>query len=221
MPDIFINQEGDNSNLEESLGPRKNKKMSPSRCFWSGNNLLSSFNYCPQQIDFGNQEKDEKVILLLRKHPIVLMPRILAIVAMALAPVVLIRYPILSFLPSSFQVLSVLGWYLITTGLALEMFLTWAFNVCILTNKRVIDIDFFSLIYKEVSDADIEKIQDVTYKMGGIIRTVFNYGDIAIQTASEVSNFEFLAVPRPDEVAKILQNLRREKGQEREEGREE
>ena len=68
-------------------------------------------------------------------------------------------------------------------------------------------------------DANIDKIQDVTYKMGGVIRTLFNYGDVMIQTASEVPNFDFLAVPYPDKVAKVLQDLRTEEQQEAIEGR--
>ena len=101
----------------------------------------------------------------------------------------------------------------------MESFLTWFFNVYIVTDERIIDIDFYNLIYKEVSDANIDKIQDVTYKMGGVIRTLFNYGDVMVQTASEVPNFEFLAVPKPDKVAKVLQDLRIEEQQEAIEGR--
>ena len=55
--------------------------------------------------------------------------------------------------------------------------------------------------------------------MGGVIRTVFNYGDVYIQTAAEVPAFEFLAVPKPDRVAGILQELRMEEEQEKLEGR--
>ena len=43
--------------------------------------------------------------------------------------------------------------------------------------------------------------------MGGVARTIFNYGDVFIQTAAEVSEFDFLAVPNPDKVAKIIEDL--------------
>jgi membrane protein YdbS with pleckstrin-like domain len=55
--------------------------------------------------------------------------------------------------------------------------------------------------------------------MGGVIRTIFNYGDVLIQTASEVPRIEFQAVSRPDKVAKILRELRVEEEQEKIEGR--
>lgn len=209
MPDIFINPEGE----EQEKKPQKHKLPGHSH------NPLSSYCYYPDNIDFETKEKEERVVLFLRQHPIILLPRILVVLLMIFAPGVLGVFPLLSFLPANFKVISVLGWYLVTTAFALESFLTWFFNVYILTDERIVDIDFVNLIYKEVSDANIDKIQDVTYKMGGAIRTVFNYGDVFIQTASEVPNFEFLAVPKPDEVAKILQNLRIEEEQEKLEGR--
>jgi hypothetical protein len=55
--------------------------------------------------------------------------------------------------------------------------------------------------------------------MGGAIRTIFNYGDVLVQTAGEVPNFDFLAVPNPDKVVKVLQELRIEEEIEKIEGR--
>jgi len=106
-----------------------------------------------------------------------------------------------------------------TTAFVLESFLGWYFNVYIITDERIIDIDFISLIYKEVSDADIEMIQDVTYKQGGIVRTMFNFGTIFIQTAAEKPKFEFEDVPNPSLIVKVLQKMRMEERQEQLEGR--
>jgi hypothetical protein len=43
--------------------------------------------------------------------------------------------------------------------------------------------------------------------MGGVVRTMFDYGDVFVQTAGEVPRIEFEAVPHPDKVAKILREL--------------
>lgn len=220
MPDIFINQEeGKGSDFEVPSEVEKEPRKKRHQLLGHSHNPLSPFCYYPDRADFETREKEEKIILLLRQHPIVLLPKTLMVLAMILAPIILGYFPLLSFLPARFQVLAVLGWYLVTTAFALETFLTWFFNAYILTDERIIDIDFFNLIYKEVSDANIDKIQDVTYKMGGVARTIFNFGDVLIQTASEIPNFEFLAVPKPDEVAKVLQDLRIEEEQEKLEGR--
>lgn len=213
MPDIFINPPEEK---KEAVTPSpKAKHKAPGH----SHNPLTAYCYLPDKVNFETRESEEKVILLLRQHPITLLPKVLVIALMILAPSILSIFPILSFLPSNFQLIVVLGWYLITMVIILESFLTWFYNVYLITDERIVDIDFYNLIYKEVSDANIDKIQDVTYKMGGVVRTLFNYGDVLVQTASEVPNFDFLAVPRPDKVATVLQDLRIEEEQEKLEGR--
>lgn len=180
---------------------------------------LSAFAEMPLKVNFETQDNEEKIILLLRKHFITNISWIIMSVILFLTPLFVTDLALFDDVPDNFMFVFVLIWYLISIAYTLESFLTWFFNVYIVTDERIIDIDFYNLIYKEVSDANIDKIQDVTYKMGGAIRTVFNYGDVLIQTASEVPNFEFDAVPRPDKVARILQDLRIEEQQETIEGR--
>ena len=180
---------------------------------------LSSFLMWPNGVNFETRESEEKIILFLRKHLVTNIPWIITTIIMLLTPIFILNTTVLDSTPSNFRFIFILIWYLITTAYFLESFLTWFLNVYIVTDERIIDIDFYNLIYKEVSDANIDKIQDVTYKMGGVVRTLFNYGDVLIQTASEVPNFDFLAVPHPDKIVKVLQDLRIEEQQEAIEGR--
>jgi len=110
-------------------------------------------------------------------------------------------------------------WYMIIVAYVFENFLSWFFDINIITDERIIDIDFHNLIYKEVSDTKIDRVQDVTYRQGGVLRAIFDYGDVLIQTAAEVPSFEFLAVPHPHRVVKILNDLKIEEEQEAIEGR--
>jgi len=182
-------------------------------------NPIASFAFLPKDVDFETRDKGEKVVLLLRRHPITNLRWIFLTILMFLAPLLLTSFPIIDFLPSNFRFVAVLGWYMITFAFAFENFLDWFFNVDMITDERIVDIDFVNLIYKEISDANIDKIQDVTVKVGGVIPTMFDYGDVYIQTASEKPRFEFLSIPKPEDVAKILQELRNEEKQEELEGR--
>lgn len=197
MPDVFISDK-----LDKHKEP---KKVMEAQSFL---NSLSSFWYYPKSVSFDTIQKEEKVVLLLRRHPITNIPWLVVVMIMLLAPTLLGVFPFLSFLPGRFQLVAIMGWYLIIAAYTIESFLNWFFNVNIVTDKRVIDIDFNSLIYKEVSDCDLSKIQDITYRMLGVIRTIFNYGDVFIQTAAEIRKVEFHAVPKPDHVVKILQDMR-------------
>ncbi len=220
MPDIFISGKKEKPKKKKDKAiPKKPKKVSKHKLKGHSHSPLAAYCYFPDKVDFETRERKEKIVLLLRRHPITNVAWILIAILMIFAPLTLSFFPILSFLPSNFQFIAVLVWYLITTAFVLENFLTWFFNVNIITDERIVDIDFHNLIYKEVSDCKIDNIQDVTYKMGGVVRTIFNYGDIYIQTAAEVPAFEFLAVPKPSKVARVLQDLIIEEEKEKLEGR--
>lgn len=175
-------------------------------------NPLAAFSVHPSKVRFETQADQEVIILLLRQHVVTLVPWVLLFVLMFFVPFwlpIIIRLLAIdtSPIPIGFQLVGVLIWYLITFGLGFQSFLYWYFNVYIVTDERVIDIDFLSLMYKRVSDAPIAKIQDVTYSMGGLVRAIFDYGDVTVQTAGELPNFDFLAVPHPDKVAKVISDL--------------
>lgn len=206
MPDVFVSK-------PEKIVPEPISTQVPStevkRMAVPGHshNRLSAFRLYPEDIDFETREKEEKIILVLRAHPITNVKWILVTILMFFVPGIAGAFGILGSFPIGFSLVISLAWYLVTMTYALENFLNWYFNVYIVTTSRVIDVDFYNLIYKEVSDANLDKIQDVSYNMGGVARTVFNYGNVFIQTAAEVNNFDFLAVPSPDKVAKIIQDL--------------
>lgn len=168
---------------------------------------------------FESQLEKEEILVVLRRHPITNLPWLFVILLMSIAPFLVNSFPAFNFLPARFQFIGLISWYLLTFAFLLENFLSWYFNVNIITDERIIDIDFYSLMYKEISDAELEAIQDVTVKQGGFIHSIFNYGDVYIQTAAEIPEFEFLSVSNPIKVQKILQLMRLEEKQEVLEGR--
>jgi hypothetical protein len=96
---------------------------------------------------------------------------------------------------------------MISVAFTFEKFMTWYFDVYIITNRRVIDIDFINLLTKKFSEAELSKIQDVTSEVSGVSQTVFNYGNVLIQTAAEINEIHFTKIPHPDRVVKIIQEL--------------
>lgn len=218
MPDIFISEKQDsfasqpkkekeNKTMEQvSPTPPKTEKERAKFPFHT-HSPFSDFSIYPERVHFESRGKDEKVILFLRQHIIVNVKWIVIAVLMFFVPTVARMLNIFSFLPDNFEIVITMVWYLLTMAYAFESFLGWYFNVYIVTNERIIDVDFHNLIYKEVSDANLSKIEDTTYNMGGVIRTIFNYGDVFVQTAAEVSEFDFLAVPKPDKVVQVINDL--------------
>ena len=47
-------------------------------------------------------------------------------------------------------------------------------------------------------------IQDVSSSIKGIMGTFFNFGDLLIQTASEINQINFEKVPNPQKIIKLI-----------------
>ena len=231
MPDIFVAEEKEKEKEEilehKTSSPKKRKspikypKTEKDKCKLPGHthNSLAAFCYFPDRVKFVNQDPKERVVLMLRKHPITNVPWIFLAFVLLITPAFL---PLLSFFelfPGEFQLVFALAWYLVTTAYIFEKFLSWYFHVNIVTDERIIEVDFLHLVYREITDANIDQIQDVTVEVSSAVRTTFNYGDIIIQTAAQIPKIEFEAVPQPDRVAKILRDLRIEEEVEKLEGR--
>lgn len=180
---------------------------------------LSAFLARPKVFTFQNRDDNEEIILVLRRHWFTNIGWILIAILMALTPLIFPFVPFLNFFPGRFKLILLLFWYLITFAIAFEKFLSWYFNVCIITEERVVDIDFYNLLYKKEAEAKISMIQDVTVSQGGVSQTLFNYGSVRIQTAGEIPNIEFQLIPNPGLVLKVLQQMRGEEEQEALEGR--
>lgn len=222
MPDVFVNQP--NKMVERSKNPQPDvtrHRHLPSKNALPGytKNPISAYCYYPDNIRFVGADKEEKVVLLLRRHMITNLGWIITSMLMVFAPIVLLMFDLLGFVPANILFVGLLFWYLITFAYVLEQFLSWFFNVYIITDERVFDVDFVHLVYREMTDANLDQIQDVTVRVGSVIRTVFDFGDILIQTAGEVPQIDFEAVPHPDRVAQVLRELRVEEEIEKMEGR--
>lgn len=215
MPEVFVSQK--EKKLKKTT--KSHKKSHLKKVHEQKGSPLSAFSKYPKKVHFIGADKEEKIILLLRRHPITNVGWILIAFLMILAPLVLTFFPVFNLLPVRYQLVTIMTWYLLTTAFVFEEFLSWFFNVYIVTDERIFDVDFVNLVYREITDANIDQIQDVTVRVGSVVRTLFGYGDIIIQTASEIPQIEFDAVPRPDEVARVLRELRVEEEVEKLEGR--
>lgn len=174
----------------------------------------------PHHTFFENQEPNEKIILLLRAHLITLVPAAILVLFLILTPIIVFSvtaqmgFEIINFLPPKLLIFLTASWYLGTAGCTFLRFLLWFFNVYLVTNERLVDFDFFGFLLKSVSETRLTKIQDVTSRIYGAVRTIFNYGDVFVQTAGTEREFEFHAVPRPDLVARVVsEEIRKEEAE--------
>lgn len=184
-----------------------------------GDGLFASYATFPPHVYFENQEAGEEVILFLRQHPIVMLPWVIVSILALTLPSIFIFFPPYASMPGNFQFVVSVMWYMFVFGYALARFMSWFFNIYILTDERIVDIDFTNILFRKVSTAKIQDIQDVNVMTSGAFQTFFRYGNITIQTAAEVPEFEFLNIPNPDKVGTIINQMIDLEEQEELEGR--
>lgn len=214
MPDIFVS-----TKQNESLYKSEDKpEEKPSTYLHDLNSekkhkikLLTSYCIRPE-IFFSNLNDNEEILLFLRRHFITNVPWIVQGALLMLLPVLIgIFLTALglrtSQIPASLSFFSLLFYYLLVFEFFFLNFVNWFYNISLVTNQRVIDIDFRVLFSKHIAATKIVQIEDVSLSEVGLIRSIFDYGDVRIQTAGTAERFEFLAVPHPEDVVHIIGDL--------------
>ncbi|MFH0773706.1 MAG: hypothetical protein V1922_05350 [bacterium] len=157
-------------------------------------------------IKFENQKGEEEVLLSLRAHPIILVPTFVNSIVM----VILIFFS--SFILGQFLTLPQLIYTMVFFFFATFVYfwfqiINWYFNIGIVTNKQIVDVDFSALSYRNVTRTELTHIEDITVKVSGFISSIFDYGNVFVQTAGSEINTEFMQVPHPARAAHIIQDI--------------
>lgn len=166
-----------------------------------------SFMSFPKELNFHGKEKGEQVVLIIRSHWIVTVPYIFLAILVFVLPFVLA-----SLMPTFFSSIALLISLIITSllvslGIMVSTFVKWFYTVHIITDQRVVDLDFTSIMSHSMAEAQLEKIEDVTHKQLGVVGSIFDVGSVYIQTAGAQNEIEFSNVPRPREIHDILFDL--------------
>lgn len=195
------------SDMSERVVPEKFARLERSFVQHLKARNTRDFISFPRNTTFLGKEEDESVVLVTRAHWTAVLPQI-----MAGAGVILLSLFLLALFPSLFKnvffVLALLTISaLLSISIALYAYLRWYYNVNIITDQRVIDIDFTSLFSHSTTEARLDKIEDVTSKQIGILSSLIDMGTVYIQTAGAKSEIEFDNIPKPKEVQDILSDL--------------
>ncbi len=171
--------------------------------------MFSAYVEYPKHCRFEGQDPDEKILLLLRAHPVTnlawLIPAILIFLIPFFIPVITLFLNLdLSQIPADFEAAFLIINYLLVLIITFEGFLHWYFNVYIVTDKNIIDVDFHSILFKNIDVAPLRNIEDTSSSMGGILNAIFHYGNVFIRTAGAAQNLDFESVPKPHQVADFI-----------------
>jgi membrane protein YdbS with pleckstrin-like domain len=155
----------------------------------------------------------EKVILKVRKHPIVFFIDSFFCFVLILLPIALWGIAFIADMELDIPQESIIGlvivlavslYYLYALLFLFFSFFIYFLDRWIVTEQHIIDIKQTSLFSRTVAKQEIGRVQDVTADVRGFFQTIFNFGNVYIQTAGEQERFIFENVPDPHGIVNTI-----------------
>jgi membrane protein YdbS with pleckstrin-like domain len=155
--------------------------------------------------NFRGRRPNEEVVAVVKQHVWLLFPIVLAW-AILLAVLLVILHFFMASGVSSVAVAVVI----VAGGIySIYKWFIWNNGLYIVTNQRVIKVDQRGLFNRLISEAEIERIQEISTDINGPIKTVLNFGTVKIQTASTTGQVDLWNVPHPYDIQQQIVALQR------------
>ncbi len=169
---------------------------------------------------FIRQKSYEHIVRTVRRSFITFIPTILLTLILLAIPVILkfffdALFP--NFLASTpllpLFILFVSVYYLSIGIFFYSSFVIFYLDMLVITNDRLLDIEQRNLFARSISETDLYQVQDVSSEVIGVFATIFNYGNVTIQTAGAVLKFMVHNVHDPnglrDEILSLAEEDRK------------
>jgi len=201
MADIFVAPAKEKQKTKAKI---KDRSMPP----------LSSFYQNPTGVSFQTQKEKESIILFIRSHYITNLSWTLITLMLIVLPIIVLTIASnfgIDFLSTQtatrFTVVFILLYYLLISSYVFVSFLHWFYNVFIVTSERIVDIDYSDVVIHNMAETKLSHVEDVRCMQSGFIPSLFNYGNLFVQTAGTEENFEAISIPRPGDAIDIITQL--------------
>jgi hypothetical protein len=149
---------------------------------------------------FDGQRKGEKVLTIIRRHPIAMRKGLYIWLLVTLAG----SLPLLIF-PDNFNMLWIfLGAFVLGGLVFFYHWIGWYFTIFIITTERVRLVTQKSLFGKTVIELPLEKVQNISMAILGMMGEMFKYGTIVLQTM--VGDLVMDRLYKPEDIYNLIQN---------------
>ncbi len=162
--------------------------------------------------------KDETIVAVVRRHWFTLLIQGIELAVLFALPFILSAALKSSFLKNILDEITIALpiidpkiisffwslWFLMLWFWIFRVWTMYYLDKWVITSKRIISVDQVSFFSRKISNFRIDRIQDITTKVEGLIETLIGFGDITIQTAGEAGNFTMHNVPEPAKLKEAI-----------------
>ena len=110
----------------------------------------------------------------------------------------------MNIIPGSLVALIALVLVLVAFLMVVSAVFVYRRNCLVISNMHVTKHEQVGLFNQKMAQLELSRVQDVTGSRHGLMGTLFNYGDVEIETAGAQENFVFSTVPGPETLADQL-----------------
>jgi len=157
-------------------------------------------------------QDDEVTLIQTKKHWFVFVRAAAATLLIGIIPVVAIGYA------ATFGLFGGLGetataailyasslWIIGTFMVLATVWTNYYLDTWIVTDRRIVYIEQISLFHREVATLRMERVQDVTVSVQGVLETLLGFGTLQVQTAGAVAEYTVIkGVPRPEDIRNAI-----------------
>lgn len=161
--------------------------------------------------------ENEKVIAEFRRHWFVLFAEALPLLVLAILPGALWwgKNALGGLGEGGFQVEGLLFfattlWLLLLWIIFFILWTNYYLDVLVVTDRRIVSIEQHTFFSREVGECRLDKVQDISVEVHGLIATACRFGNLHIQTAAEGHDFSMKSIPDPYRAKELLANLHNE-----------
>jgi hypothetical protein len=158
-------------------------------------------------------EEGEKIVAKVHRHWIFIVLQVFSMILLAVLPFVvyflLTGTGLVTFTGIDTGVGLTLGalWLLVLWGFFWRFWTTYYMDIWIVTNRRIIDIDYERLFTHQISVIRLDRVQDITTRITGTWATFFRYGSVIVQSAGAQEEFVIDQISDPEGLRDTISRL--------------
>lgn len=153
----------------------------------------------------------EKVLKTYRHH---LTPFVFQLfkLALVMAPFYIFLFLLASSMSTKWYYLTHLIFLLFFLLMVAYLSLIYWLDKLIITDQRIIHINWKYLTRKDESDLEIDRIEDIQTKEKGFFAhfKIFDYGTLILETASSYTALTFLNAPDPESIRQFINHIKKQ-----------
>lgn len=160
--------------------------------------------------------QEKEIVVFVRRHWVAFLGQFLLAFMLLIIPIIaFILLVIFGFYPrisqglvANFVVLFFSAYYLVAITFAFVSWISFYYNVYLITKAEIIEITQVGFFGRKISQLSLLRVQDVTSNIKGFLPTLFAFGDVLVETASEQKeSFLLCSVPNPQEISSKIMEL--------------